>query len=242
MKTLILALSVLMVSMLSTAAGAMTAEELIDKHLEATGGIEKHRSINSVKVTGKLMMMGMELPFTVLQKRPNMMRFDSDFQGASIVQAYDGEGGWTINPMSGTQDPQDLPAMQELGLKYEADIDGIFIDYAKKGYSVEMIGEDEVEGTPVLHLRLDTGGGVIFDCYFETEYHLMIKQTSTLSLDESELTQDSFLSDFKEVDGIISAHSIESQSEHGSQTIMVDTVEYNVEIADDTFTRPATED
>jgi len=241
-KTLVLTVAVLCVAVatFSTNARAMSADELINKHVEATGGLEKHKSVKSTKLTGKMLMMGMELPFTVVQLRPNMMRVDGDFQGAKFVQAFDGTSGWMINPMAGTQDAQDMPALEELGLKYEADIDGVLIDYAEKGFTAEYVGEDEVEGTPVHHLKVDTGGGVDFDMYFDTEHFLLIKQTTHLEMEENEFTTDTFFSDFQDVEGIIVPHSIESrQGEHGgSQTIMIESLEYNTDIKKDVFAKP----
>ncbi len=36
--------------------------------------------------------------------------------------------------------------MEEMSFKIQSDMDGILVDYAKKGYTVEYIGEADVEG------------------------------------------------------------------------------------------------
>ena len=114
------------------------------------------------------------------------------------------------------------------------------VDYAKKGYTVEYIGEDEVEGTAVHHLKVDTHDDLIIDMYFDAEYFLVIKQTGKMKMEEQEIAQDSYMSDFKEVNGLVVPHSIESRMNGQTvNTIMLETVEFDVEVDDAIFVRPA---
>jgi hypothetical protein len=222
---------------------AMDAEELIAKHLEATGGAEKWQAVKSMRATGTVQVMGMELPFTVVQKRPNKMRIDSSMMGSPFVRAYDGENGWSINPMTGSQEPQDMPEVVEKIFAVEADLDGLLIGYEEKGYRVEYIGEDEVEGTPVHHLKVFTGDDMHFDMYFDNEYLLLIKQSRTFTLDESEMSEDTYYGDYQEFEGLVMPYSMEQRQ--GGQTvsqISVETVELGVDIADADFVKPAAEE
>ena len=57
---------------------AMDADELIAKNIEATGGKEKIESIQSAKIIGKFMTQGMEFPFSMTQKRPNLLRIEAE--------------------------------------------------------------------------------------------------------------------------------------------------------------------
>jgi outer membrane lipoprotein-sorting protein len=71
-----------------------TAEELVAKNLAARGGLEKLQSLNTMKVTGTVAFQGMDMPMTLLTKRPNKMRQELSMQGQSIVQAFDGQTVW----------------------------------------------------------------------------------------------------------------------------------------------------
>ena len=234
-------LTTLVLSLLAVAAAhAMTADELIEKSFEAQGGLEKIKAVKSFETHGLFMVMGMEFPFTMVQTRPNKMRIDADINGAAMVQVWDGESGWSINPMAGSMEPQDMPPMEAKGFEFQADMDGPLVDYAKKGYTVEYIGEDEVEGTAVHHLKIDTHDDLIIDMYFDAEYFLAIKQSGKLMMDEQEIAQDSYMSDFKEVNGLVVPHSIESRMNGQTvNTIMLETIEFDVEIDDAIFVRPA---
>jgi hypothetical protein len=69
-------LLLIVVAVLPITAQAMDADELIAKSIEASGGLEKIKSVDSVKFTGKFLAPGMEFPFSMIQKRPGMMRIN----------------------------------------------------------------------------------------------------------------------------------------------------------------------
>ncbi|MBD3220343.1 hypothetical protein GF314_03795 [bacterium] len=239
MRRLILILAALMV-VAAASASAMTADELIDKALDAQGGEKALKAVESMKATGKFIAMGMEFPFTMVQARPNKMRIDADINGQMMVQVWDGEKGWMINPMMGTTEPQDMGPVESKSFKLQADLDGLLVDYADKGYTVEYVGEDEVEGTPVYHLKLDTHEDLVVDMFLDQEYHLLIKQTGTMAIEGQEVSSDTYMSDFKEVGGLVIPHAIETRM--GGQTvnnIQLETVELDVEVDEGQFEKPA---
>jgi len=95
------------VSCLSVFSLAQTAEELVNKNIEAKGGIDKIKAIHSVRMTGKLNGGG---GFTASQgqenQRPNLVRETFSLQGMTAITAYDGATGWQIQPFGGHKDPQ----------------------------------------------------------------------------------------------------------------------------------------
>ncbi len=221
------------------AAQAMDADELIAKNLEATGGLDKIKSIDSVMYTGKFLTQGMELPFTMTQKRPGKMRIDADIMGSTMVQCFDGEKGWGINPMTGSTDPQPMSGMEEKSFKLQADMDGPLVDYAKKGYTVEYIGEEDVEGTPTYQLKIDTGDGIVMNIFFDKEYFLNIKSSNVITMDENEFETQTYSSDYQEIEGMIMPFSIETRSgDTVLNQVVMEKVEYGVELDDSTFEMP----
>jgi len=84
-----------------------TAEELVDKNIQAKGGMEKIKAIHSLHMTGKLTGGG-GFTATVTQDgmRPNLVRETFSLQGMTGVQAYDGTVGWQIQPFGGHKDPE----------------------------------------------------------------------------------------------------------------------------------------
>jgi len=218
---------------------AMDADELIEKHLEATGGREAMDAIQSAKVSGKFMTQGMEFPFSMVQKRPNFLRIEADVMGMSMVQAFDGEKGWSINPMAGSTDAQPMGEFENKSFKMQADMEGGLAGYKKKGYTVEYLGEEEVEGTPCHKLRMDTKEDIVIDFFFDTEYFLIIKQATTMTMDENVVESQTYMSNYQEVGDIIMPFAVETRmGDVVANNIVFDTVEQNIELDDSLFVMP----
>jgi outer membrane lipoprotein-sorting protein len=226
-------------TLLPAAAAAMDADELIARHLEATGGAEKLKSVDARKASGKVMVQGMEIPFSMTSKRPNQLRIEASVMGMNMIQCFDGAHGWSINPMTGSMDAQPMSEIEEKGFRLQADMDGAFVDYKKKGYTVEYLGEDDVEGTPAYKLRLDTQQDIVMDLFFDTEYFMLIRQDSKITIDGNVIESQTYMGDFRDVDGIIIPFSIEArQGDVVNTQIVLDAVESNLELADDLFVMP----
>ena len=220
-------------------AQAMDADELIAKNLEASGGLEKIQAVKSVKLTGKFLAQGMEFPFTMIQKRPNKMRIEAEIMGSTMIQCYSGEKGWAINPMTGSSNPQPMSEIEEKSFKLQSDMDGPLVDYAEKGYTVEYIGEEDVEGTPTHQLRIDTNDGIVMDVFIDAEYFLIIKSSNKITVDENEFETQTYMSDFQEIEGMVVPFAIETRSGDAVMNqIMMEKTEYGVEVDDSIFAMP----
>src|SRR5450432_487807 len=127
-----------------------SAEELAAKNIEAKGGAEKLHAIQSLRLSGKLLINGgvLELGYVALIKRPQSVRYEAKLQGLTQVQAYDGLQAWQINPFQGRKDPEKLSADDAKGMGEDAaDVIGALIDYREKGYRLESLGTEDVDGT-----------------------------------------------------------------------------------------------
>src|SRR5690242_19104870 len=91
---------------LSLSAAELTVDDVINKNIEAKGGITKLRAMNSCRFTGKMAMGGMEAPFTMTKSRPEKMRVEFTIQGMTGIQAYYGTTGWMVMPFMGKKDPE----------------------------------------------------------------------------------------------------------------------------------------
>ena len=108
-----ISLAVLMsVGLLAGMATAQTVDEIIAKNLQAKGGVDKLKAIQTVRMTGKVSAQGMEMPMTIVSKRPNLMYQEMQIQDKKIISAFDGEKAWAINPFAGSEAPQELQGAQ----------------------------------------------------------------------------------------------------------------------------------
>src|SRR6266481_2521936 len=125
---------------------AQTVDEIIAKNVQARGGLEKLKAVQSIKSTANMSMgQGMEAPGVLIQKRPRLARLDFTIQGLTAVQAYDGKSAWQIMPFMGKKDPEPMSADETKEVEEMADLDGPLVDYKSKGHQVELLGKEKEE-------------------------------------------------------------------------------------------------
>src|SRR5262245_38190574 len=217
--TLLLPLTVLF----CVQASAQTVDELIKKNIDAKGGVQKTRAIKSVKISAKVIQGGLEIPLTIQQKRPAMVRTDVTIQGKTATGAYDGETGWKIDPFQGSSEPEKVAGDDLKDLQEQADIDGPLVDYKEKGHKVELVGKEDVEGTPAYRLKLTLKSGDVRNIYLDAENYLELKINAKRKTPGGEVEIDQYVGNYKPVEGILFSHSIDTKVK--GQTVAQITIE-----------------
>lgn len=226
------------VSVLCLPVFGQTVDEILAKNFTARGGLEKIKAIQSYKMTGKLVVQGMELPFTLQSARPDLMRMDMSIQGKAMVQAYDGETAWMINPMAGG-DAEKMPEDQTKSFKEQGEFDGPLVDYKTKGHTVELLGKEEIEGTETYKLKVTRSTGDVRTFYIDAKTFLELKSAGRQKVQGQDMDMEMFFSDFKPVNGVLVAHSMESKVKGQRLMIMtLDNVEANVAVDAASFKMP----
>ncbi len=217
---------------------AQDLQEILDSHFEAIGQ-KNLLGMETLVVTGTALMQGMELPFKFISKRPNKAYLEIEIEGAKMIQAYDGENGWMIAPWTGLADPIDLTGPDLRGLKDMADMDGPLWNYEKKGHTVELVGKEDMEGSEVYVLKVTKKEGDIDYYYMDAENFVVLKVKSKSIVNGSEVETEALMSNFQEVDGYITAFTVEQR--FGGQmgmTMNTKEINKNVEIDDSMFSKP----
>jgi outer membrane lipoprotein-sorting protein len=231
--------------MLNGFAAAETVEEIVAANLEAKGGEEAWMALETGRLSGTMRMDGgaagaIEMPFTVEFKKPHMMRLEFTMQGMTAVQAFDGKTGWAIMPFLGKTEPEEMAEDQVKQLKDQADFEGPLVNYKEKGHTVEFVGKEEVDGTPAFKLKVTKKNGDVDTLYLDEEYFVEFKIEAEREVQGNEVTIATVLGDYKEVDGLVFAHSMEMSFGGGEtqQVITINSIELGVELSDERFAMP----
>src|ERR1039457_6799023 len=80
---------------------AQTAEELVNRNLQAKGGIDKIKAIRTLRASGKMQQGGFTVQMGADSMAPNLLRQSFTIQGMTQIQAYDGNIGWKIATIRG---------------------------------------------------------------------------------------------------------------------------------------------
>ncbi len=221
------------------AVQAQTADDILAKYFENTGGLQKWNSLASSKMIGTMSMQGMEFPGTIYSARPNKQRMEFSVQGKNIVQAYDGTDAWWINPFAGGEDPQKMPA--EMSEEFtKAKFESEFINYKEKGHTVELVGKETIEGTETWQIKLTKKNGDVEHHFFDTEYFVLIMTRTVINSGPMKgQNSEMYFSDYQEADGIMFPFFMESKmGGQSAQKITITSIELNGKYDHEFFAMP----
>jgi outer membrane lipoprotein-sorting protein len=221
-----------------------TADEVIAKYIEAIGGRAKLDAVKSARLSGKALVSGgLEVPMTLEFKKPDKWRSEVALQGLTIVFAYDGQTGWLINPMLGKKDAEKMPPdLLKLMREQNDTLEGPLVNYREKGHQVELVGKEDLEGSPTYKLKLtrqDAQPDEAEYYFLDEEYFLPLKARGKRRLQRMEIEYEIAFSNYKEIDGLMMAHTIHTQTRPiGSSSVVFEKVELNVDLPDERFRMP----
>ncbi|MBT8276020.1 MAG: outer membrane lipoprotein-sorting protein [Bacteroidia bacterium] len=228
---------------------AQTADEIIANYLENTGGIEAWESIQSMTTTGDAMMGGQSYPFVQTMMEDGRMVVNVDLQGMNFVpQAFDGERMWTTNFQSMEAEAMDEETSSNYKNNEANDFPEALLNYKEKGYSVELVGEEMMEGTECHKIKL-TKNPVMVDgeekpnvatYYLDKENFvpIVIENTVNSGPMAGTVTQTVF-SEYLEAGDLFLPYSITQKfNGQAGQTIKITKIEFNAEVDESLFVMP----
>lgn len=219
-----------------------TAEELVNKNVQAKGGLDKIKAIKSLRMTGKLMGGGGFTAMTAQEnQRPNLVREIFSLQGMTAVTAYDGTSGWQIQPFGGHKEPVMMGEDDLRDLLIDADFDGPMVDYKEKGNTVEYLGHDIVDGDDALRLKVTLKDGDIIYYLLDPDTFLEIRREVQEFIRGSIRESVSEMGSYKPVAGVMFPFSISQGSKENpaQQTVTFEKIEANVKVDPADFALPA---
>ncbi len=228
-------------------ANAQTADEIIANYFENTGGAENWNNLEGIKYEGTANAQGMSIPIEYYLTKEGKQLLKINIQGQEMTQfSFDGEKMWTTNFM--TMQPEVADPDATMNMKNQSmDFPDPFLNYKKKGYTVELIGEETMEGTETFKVKL-TRKPYIVDgneepnitfFYFEKENFVPIATESEVREGpmKGQVIKDT-LSDYQEVDGLYFPFAMTM----GGQPITMTNIILNPEIDEAMFAMPEVAD
>ena len=235
MKRSVLALAAACALAVSGVAAQQSVDDLIAKNLEAKGGAEKLKAVQSIKQVSQFSMSGMAATMTVYTKRPNRVRQEVKVADRTVISAFDGVTTWIVNPMVGSDKPIAVTGPQADMLREQGDFDGPLVDYKAKGYTVELVGSETLGQRKVHHLKLVTPSQQIVHLYLDATTNLEVKrltEVETLKLEQE-------LGDYRPVEGVMIPFHVRLLVNGVPQSEMkVQSVQFNVTMDDAIFRMP----
>ena len=219
-----------------------TVDELVSKNIEAKGGADALHALQSLRLSGKLLVNEgqIELAYLQTKERPGELRTEATLQGMTQVEAYDGKEGWKISPFQGRKDPEKMSADDLKPLMEDAEIDGPLVDWKAKGSTVDYLGTEEADGTLAHKLKVVRKNGDVSFVYLDPDHFLEIRVLTGRVKHGAYEEVETDLGDYEKTAGVFVPTSIESgrKGDPDKQKIIIDKVEANVPVDDAIFHFP----
>jgi hypothetical protein len=235
----------LLIGCVAVPACAQDAQSLVEKNLEARGGAAALSAIKNVTFEGRIIEPGdFELQYKETRAKlpaTTADRVDVSVQGLDIIQAYDGHGGWKVNPLQGRKDAEKMSADEVRALADNALIEGPLLASQSDGSKVTYLGREDFDGTLAYKLKVTQKDGDEFVYWLDPDTYLEIKVDETRRIRGAQQTTETELGDYEKVAGVYFPMSIEQWPQgldsNRSRTIIA-TGAANTPVAADYFAEP----
>ena len=237
MKTLKLTLLAVLFTFTANIS-AQTADEIIANYFENTGGVDAWNSLKGLKMSGKVNVQGMEIPLEIVSLKDGRQYTKANFQGKELMQGvYDGESMWSTNFMTQKAEKSEQEATDNMKLQIN-DFPSPFLDYKAKGYTIELMGKEEVDGTEAFKIKLTTEPTMVDGkeeetvsyYFFDTENFVPIVVHTEIKTGQGKgMMSETKMSDYDEVEGLYFPFSMNQgvKGQPGGQPIAFDKIELN---------------
>ena len=234
-------------------AAAQSVDEIVAKHIEARGGYDKIKAIQTIKMTRTVATPFSSVAVVVYKKRPALLRIDQTPKGqpAAIPRGISAEGVWDIVQGKPAMRPEKVGTE---GREFDGDFDGLLVDWKEKGHTVTLDGKDTIGGSEAYKLKVVTKGGSQRFVYIDTKSFMETGQSGRWRLPQMDPKTKEFryndsvwvFSDFRDVNGVKFPFSVdEERTQYApvpittSQATYTDKIEVNVPMEDSLFVPPA---
>ncbi len=215
----------------------LTVDEIVQKNIAARGGLDKIHAIQTMRLVGMAEINGqVQAEMTLVTKRPNLFRLEMMLPQGTLVRGFDGTDAWAITP--GGAAPQKQSQTESQNSRDNADIDGPLVDYKTKGTTVQLLGSDDVAGSPAYKLKVTTKGGTSSTVWIDKQTWYESKLTQTVMQNGAPVQVDSLFSNFKPVNGVMEPMARDQQMGSMRMKISFVSSEANVPLEDSVFRMP----
>jgi hypothetical protein len=220
-------------------AAAQTADELVQKNIEARGGAARLKAITTLRIVRTYGTFGANIPVTITKKREGLHRTDQALPGRpTVIRGIDTSGAWeSINGKVSRRPVDQESELREL----DADFDGFLVDYKAKGHAVEYVGRERAGGIDTHKLKVTLKSGAVRHVWLDADTYLERRHEGTMTMPDGKVPVIVTFAEWKDVQGVKFPFAIdEERNSFPPQTFAIYTerVEINPAVDDTVFAMP----
>ncbi|WNG40518.1 outer membrane lipoprotein-sorting protein [Archangium violaceum] len=216
--------------------GKLTLQTVVDKHLKAVGGKERLKAVKTVQITTLFREGDTTVATSTMRRaRPNLVRYDSDKNGAKLSKMFDGQQGWVVE---GSAAPQRLDKEKNAMMAEGAAFDDALLDPKAQGVALKLDGVEEVNGAPAFKLVLTRGANTEVR-FIDQKSFLEVRRTYAGTHEGKAYNKALTFSDYRDVDGIMLSHRTQWEADGKRGEKVIQSARYDAPIDAATF-KPVT--
>ncbi|MGZ4872708.1 MAG: c-type cytochrome [Candidatus Angelobacter sp.] len=213
-----------------------SADQIIDKYIQAVGGAEAVEKITSRIQKGTISISGRQFPVDIVSKAPNKRISTMHTPNGDSITAYDGHAGWLGNP--GGRPPRDMGPQEVDAFSFDATLH-MPAELKKMFAQFRVRPADKIDGHDVFQVIAANPAKPSMRLFFDKESGLLVR---TIRYADTPLgrnpTQVDY-SDYRAQDGIKVPFQWILARPLGRFTIQVTELQQNVPVDDSKFAKPA---
>jgi photosynthetic reaction center cytochrome c subunit len=217
------------------AAPKVSADQIIDKYLQAVGGVDALQKVNTRVEHGHISFGGRQAPIEVYAKAPDKRLSVMHMPNGDSVTAFDGQAGWLGN---GGRPPREMNAAENAGAKIDAQLS--FPQNLKQMFDEFRVGRPEKIGEQeetVVFGRKQ--GQAPVKLYFDPQSGLLTRMVRYNETPLGRLPVQIDYSNYRDVSGVKVPEQWTLARPGGRFTIQIDEVDQKQPIADSKFAEPS---
>ncbi len=213
-------------------------ELVIKKHLDAVGQ-DKVSNIQSLRQIGLFIQQGRENSFTTSFKRPYKYHSEILIQGQRLIQAFDGNKGWSYASWLPDNKPVEIQGEQLKQIKEQSTFDDLLHNWQKKFKRLEPDGLEKIGDIKYYRMKGIRDPGNLIYIYIDPNTFLTYKTTEVVKSQQYEGMAEIYFTNYKKINGISLPFRIEFKLNNETVTeIRIISTELDIEIDDSIFKMP----
>ena len=230
--------ALILVAFFVAGAQDLSLDEILSKYYQAMG-FENLKKVNTIIMTGTMVQQD-AMPVKIIRMRPDHYLMEFDIQDITAYQGYDGQTAWWTTPWTGNPKPQLMPDDRAKELKSRADFDGLLYHWKEKGHTVELLGRDTVDKSPVFKLKITKKDGCVEFLFLDAAKFIVQKRMYYRIVRGQEVAMENYFRDYRSVGDVLFAFT--QDTHYGGQpynSLQFDSIELNKPVDVKIFRMPA---
>ncbi len=180
-----------------------SADDVLNKFIEATGGKEAYAKVTSRVVNGAMEIAAQNIKGTITAytKAPNMMFVSVDIPGVGVIErGYNGDAnvGWEKSAIQGTR----LLKGDELDRVKQEAMTQSDLEWKKLYKDAKVVGSEKLGDDDCYKVEMTTNAGKLETRYYDKKTGLLNQTTMDMETPQGVVKVTAKVSDYRDIDGV----------------------------------------